>query len=225
MFSFLSKSAPPLLYQSYDLKKTLIVGHSFGGLISTSSISTSIQNGVCQLLKDNPAPLPKPMQPDPLFPTRLACEGFTGNDIGVAGVKIRGFVFFEGVTAMTQLKLRDDQFLIQLYSSFGSNNNAQFVQGKTFNKKVATMLIADSNHYGINDFVDENINQRPVCGLERPEPENMFTTTSKRQKKVLITISKIVVAAYNANMDGKDLQSLTRITERKDLLIEKIEIL
>ena len=209
-----------MLYQKYDLKKTLILAHSFGG-----TIVTSMQNGECNLLKDNPAPLSNSMQPDPLLALRLVCEGFTGNEISIPEVKIRGFVFFEGVTAMTKLRLNDDQFFIQLYSSFDSTSTEQFLKGKTFNKRAAIILIADCNHYGINDFVDENINQRPVCSLERPEPENTFTTTKKRQKQVLTTISKIITAAYKVHMDGKEIRSLQQMRDDKLLLIEKIEIL
>lgn len=129
---------------------------------------------------------------------------------------IRGIVAFEGFSLNSDVKATAQRFAVHIYSPFSQSLVDQRFADADFEGKVALVRIDAANHYGPVNFVEENVNQRPVCMLERQPPEDAFVTTSARQRRVLRSVAAVVVAA-----DG-GLERLEALLPKRHLEVENV---
>lgn len=87
------------------------------------------------------------------------------------------------------------------------------------------MLIAKANHYGVNNFISQDPNQRPLCSLGSFRLEDQFTTTKETQTQVVKTIAKVTNFMYREGLKGKGVDALFPLVDNQKLLIEKIDLL
>lgn len=116
----------------------------------------------------------------------------------------------------------EGQFYLELHSSLKVSDVEAAFSGKSFEKRLASVLLGNANQYGPNNFVTENENQIPVCA---GPPNGDFTTTRDDQNRVIKTIARLAMAAYKAHANGKGLAGLKRFIGRKDFVVEEVSVL
>eukprot|EP00177_Eucheuma_denticulatum_P004568 GFKZ01008313.1.p1 GENE.GFKZ01008313.1~~GFKZ01008313.1.p1 ORF type:complete len:226 (-),score=17.92 GFKZ01008313.1:161-838(-) len=189
----------------YDVDDVIIFAHSASG-----PLSERLFTDTCAPFSSPVSPPPRDLSAPPLTSAlieRIFCEQFEPADIP-SNVTIQGVISYEGTTEDSVISVTDRRFWAIIHSPFFENVVNDFVAGRNFRGRLAVVRIGSANHYGPVDFVSENQNQRPVCAIVRPPPEDMYASTAATQRRVIRSIAATVVA-------------LTRGSERVEGLLGK----
>lgn len=199
----------------YDVRNVLLFGHSVSG-----ELANFLFNDNCEPVKDVVEPPPQGTNTtDPTLTAeiveRVACELYAKKDLPPS-MHIRCIVAFEGFNQNSDIRVTAHRFVVQVYFGFFDDKVDQFFTAKNFGGRLALVRIGVANHYGPNNFVEENKAQRPVCMLVRPPPEDEYVTTRARQRRILRSIAATIVVAYSR------FGQLTSLIDKSHLEVDNI---
>lgn len=113
---------------------------------------------------------------------------------------------------------------VAINSRFYQERAASYFGKRSYGGRLASVLVSNANHFGPNDFVTQNNNQRTVCARPRPPPEDKFTTTRKTQNRVVRTVARITLASYRSFVGEEGWKPLKALVGKKKLLVGEVKI-
>lgn len=194
----------------------LLFGHSLSGVLAEY-----LFNDYCETA-EGPAQSPPENLTDPAVTEEIIqqfqCERYAKSNVPPS-VHIRGIVNFEGFSQASDIRVTPNRFMVEIYSGFYDENVDQFFAGKDFGGRVALVRIGSANHYGPNNFVEQNENQRPVCMRVRPPPEDTYLSTQMKQRRILRSIAATVVRAY------RGIDQIGRLQRKRHLEVDNVTLI
>lgn len=124
--------------------------------------------------------------------------------------------------AIVNQTIPEGKFVTLINSQFRnlSTSNTFREQITSSNGNLVSVALSDRvNHFGPNDFVTENPNQRPVCAQGRQPPEDAFTTDAETQSEAIGLIADLIYLSTLPRMHGA-MNPLDSVVYQSDLVVE-----
>lgn len=130
----------------------------------------------------------------------LACDGFDNADRADLLGRLKGVVLYEGVNATLTPVMPDGVPTMFLYAN--SNVSESIYDGQSPPTAIANFL--NSNHFGINDWVEKNaLKQFGRCNIG-PDPSDLaFSTTRHKHERALRAIAHVTTIGFKTLFEAQ----------------------
>lgn len=171
-------------HQIADVDRAVLIGHSFGGVVSAFSMFR-----LCGKLPPN-------------LQTEISCEG----EVSSAALPFRAILFIsmEGFVPENSTLPPGTLFLSISSPSFSFSGGKAANIGTGRDRVIEVSLTEQANHFAINDFSSMFNHSRTRCAFSTPERE-VFSTTAIIQEQLLRALADIVSLSYYSYANGGDI--------------------